>query len=128
MEDFEVVRNSKDPEHWEYCYNLPHTQNPLDKFSVKGSQFQRPLLEFSGACSGCGETPYVKLLSQLFGKRLIMANSSGCSSVWSGVSGYSPFAKNDKGQGPAWGRSLFEDTAEYAYGMRIATDKRRQQL
>ena len=128
MEEFETVKKSTAPEQWEYCYNLPHPQNPLEKFTVKGSQFEKPLLEFSGACSGCGETSYVKLLSQLYGDRLVTANSSGCSSVWSGVAGYSPFAVNDEGQGPAWGRSLFEDTAEYAYGMRVATDKRRQQL
>merc|ERR1712056_120451 len=96
--------------------------------TVKGSQFQLPLLEFSGACSGCGETPYVKLLTQMFGDRMVIANSSGCSSVWGGSYGLSPFKKNAQGQGPAWARSLFEDTAEYGLGMALSSQQRRSKL
>merc|ERR1712050_95040 len=100
----------------------------MDKNTVKGSQFQDPLMEFSGACSGCGETPYVKLLTQMFGHRMVIANSSGCSSVWGGSYGLSPFKKNRFGQGPAWARSLFEDTAEYGLGMALASQQRRERL
>merc|ERR1719224_268977 len=85
-------------------------------------------MEFSGACAGCGETPYVKLLTQMFGDRMVIANSSGCSSVWGGSYGRSPFIKNAKGQGPAWARSLFEDTAEYGLGMTLASQQRRDKL
>jgi pyruvate-ferredoxin/flavodoxin oxidoreductase len=85
-------------------------------------------MEFSGACSGCGETPYVKLLTQMFGDRMVIANSSGCSSVWGGSYGLSPFRKNEHGQGPAWARSLFEDTAEYGLGMALGSQQRREKL
>lgn len=116
-------------EHWEYGLNVVTIKDQLmDKFSVKGSQFRDPLMEFSGACSGCGETPYVKLLTQLFGERMVIANSSGCSSVWGGSYGLSPFKKNQHGQGPAWARSLFEDTAEYGMGMTLASQQRRDHL
>jgi len=116
-------------EHWEYSLNVVSIKDQLmDKFSVKGSQFQDPLMEFSGACSGCGETPYVKLLTQMFGDRMVIANSSGCSSVWGGSYGLSPFKKNRFGQGPAWARSLFEDTAEYGLGMALASQQRRERL
>merc|ERR1719382_2402556 len=109
-------------EHWEFSMNKLSLKSHLaDKNTVKGSQFQDPLMEFSGACSGCGETPYVKLLTQMFGDRMVIANSSGCSSVWGGSYGLSPFKKNEKGQGPAWARSLFEDTAEYGLGMALAS-------
>jgi len=116
-------------EHWEYSLNVVSIKDQLmDKYSVKGSQFQDPLMEFSGACSGCGETPYVKLLTQMFGDRMVIANSSGCSSVWGGSYGLSPFKKNRFGQGPAWARSLFEDTAEYGLGMALASQQRRERL
>ena len=116
-------------EHWEYSLNVVSTKDQLmDKYSVKGSQFQDPLMEFSGACSGCGETPYVKLLTQMFGDRMVIANSSGCSSVWGGSYGLSPFKKNRFGQGPAWARSLFEDAAEYGLGMALASEQRRERL
>jgi homodimeric pyruvate:ferredoxin (flavodoxin) oxidoreductase len=116
-------------EHWEYSLNkVSLKDNLMDRNSVKGSQFQDPLLEFSGACSGCGETPYVKLLTQMFGERMVIANSSGCSSVWGGSYGLSPFKTNKDGQGPAWARSLFEDTAEYGLGMTLASQQRREKL
>jgi sulfite reductase alpha subunit-like flavoprotein/ferredoxin len=116
-------------EHWEFSMNQVSLKNHLaDKNTVKGSQFQLPLMEFSGACSGCGETPYVKLLTQMFGERMVIANSSGCSSVWGGSYGLSPFRKNEHGQGPAWARSLFEDTAEYGLGMSLGSQQRREKL
>eukprot|EP00028_Trichosphaerium_sp_Am-I-7-wt_P005760 CAMPEP_0168531048 /NCGR_PEP_ID=MMETSP0405-20121227/15134_1 /TAXON_ID=498012 /ORGANISM="Trichosphaerium sp, Strain Am-I-7 wt" /LENGTH=1322 /DNA_ID=CAMNT_0008555613 /DNA_START=110 /DNA_END=4078 /DNA_ORIENTATION=+ len=115
-------------ENWDYLTNIPVRGDLTDKNTVKGSQFQQPLMEFSGACAGCGETPYVKLATQLFGDRMIIANASGCSSVWGGTYGEHPYTVNDQGRGPAWGRSLFEDNAEYGYGMFLATKQRRQQL
>jgi len=91
-----------------------------NKFTIQGSQFLRPLLEFSGACTGCGETPYAKLITQLFGDRMLIANATGCSSIWGGSAPSMPFTTNEKGHGPAWANSLFEDNAEYAYGMRLS--------
>jgi pyruvate-ferredoxin/flavodoxin oxidoreductase len=94
----------------------------LDFSSVRGSQFLEPLFEFAGACAGCGETPYVRLLSQLFGPRLMVANATGCSSIYGGNLPTTPWAKNAEGSGPAWSNSLFEDNAEFGLGMRIAAD------
>ena len=94
--------------------------NAGDKFTVKGSQFQRPLFEFSGACAGCGETPYAKLITQLFGSRMIIANATGCSSIWGGSAPSMPYTTDANGHGPAWGNSLFEDAAEYGYGMKLS--------
>lgn len=96
--------------------------------TVKGSQFKQPLLEFSGACGGCGETPYVKLITQLFGDRMIVANATGCSSIWGGTFPTIPYTCNKDGQGPAWANSLFEDNAEYGLGMRLAVESNRKQL
>jgi pyruvate-ferredoxin/flavodoxin oxidoreductase len=96
--------------------------------TVKGSQFLKPLFEFSGACAGCGETPYVKLVSQLFGDRMIVANATGCSSIYGGSFPTIPYTKTKEGRGPAWANSLFEDNAEYGYGMRLAVDQNRGQL
>jgi pyruvate-ferredoxin/flavodoxin oxidoreductase len=96
--------------------------------TVKGSQLLRPYFEFSGACAGCGETPYVKLASQLFGDRMIIANATGCSSIYGGTFPTIPYCKNDLGQGPSWANSLFEDNAEYGFGMRLAVDFNRRQL
>ncbi len=100
----------------------------FDKYSVKGSQFQQPLLEFSGACAGCGETPYLKLATQMFGDRMIIANATGCSSIWGGSAPSIPFTTNKDGFGPAWANSLFEDNAEYGFGMVLATIQRRNKL
>jgi len=102
-----------------------------DKFkatTVKGSQFRKPLLEFSGACAGCGETPYAKLVTQLFGERMYIANATGCSSIWGGSAPACPYTVNEKGQGPAWQNSLFEDNAEFGYGMVLAQDAIRARL
>ena len=100
----------------------------LPRDTLKGSQLQQPLHEFSGACGGCGETPYVKLLTQMFGDRMVIANATGCSSIWGGSSPTSPYATNKNGHGPAWGSSLFEDAAEYGFGMVAAYNQRRAYL
>ncbi len=115
---------------WEYCVgSVSSKQNLVDiKANVKNSQFATPLFEFSGACSGCGETPYVKLISQLYGDHEMVANATGCSSIYSGSVPSTPYRANDKGHGPAWGNSLFEDFAEYGLGMKIATNKMRQRI
>ena len=96
--------------------------------SVKGSQFKQPLMEFSGACAGCGETPYVRLITQLFGDRMLIANATGCSSIWGGTFPTIPYTKNKHGYGPAWANSLFEDNAEYGFGFRLAVNANRKQL
>ena len=98
------------------------------KANVKNSQFATPLFEFSGACSGCGETPYVKLISQLFGDREMVANATGCSSIYSGSVPSTPYTKNEKGHGPAWANSLFEDFCEFGLGMELANEKLRERI
>ena len=113
-------------ESWEFARNLPQKENPLNLATVKGSQFEQPLLEYSGACSGCGETPYAKLLTQLFGDRMIIANATGCSSIWSGSAPSTPFTTNSKGHGPAWANSLFEDNAEFGFGLHLGVRKIRE--
>ena len=115
---------------WEYCVkNVKSKQNLVDiKQSPKNSQFATPLFEFSGACSGCGETPYVKLISQLFGDREIVANATGCSSIYSGSIPSTPYTTNDKGQGPAWANSLLEDFCEFGLGMTLANKKMRARI
>lgn len=118
----------KEAMNWVFAMTLKQKANPVKKLSVKGSQFNQPLLEFSGACEGCGETPYVKLLTQLYGDRMMIANATGCSSIWGGSSPVSPYTTNECGQGPAWSNSLFEDNAEYGYGMYIANLTKRQYL
>jgi len=112
----------------EFAETLPVMDDLVKRDSVKGSQFQQPLMEFSGACAGCGETPYVKVLTQLFGERMIIANATGCSSIWGAAAPSMPYCTNKNGHGPAWGNSLFEDAAEFAYGMRISTTQRRNKL
>ena len=114
-----------------YGFGLDPKPEVFEKFkesTVKGSQFKQPLLEFSGACAGCGETPYAKLATQLFGDRMYIANATGCSSIWGGSAPSMPYTVNKKGQGPSWGNSLFEDNAEYAYGMYLAQSTLRQRL
>ena len=118
----------RERENWTFAAKLPDRGYMVDKNTVKGSQFQKPLLEFSGACEGCGETPYGKLVTQLFGERMVIANASGCSTVWAGTAAFSPLGVNEIGQGPAWGRSLFEDAAEYGLGMARAIQTRRENL
>ena len=116
---------------FDYAVTTPEKQDVIDKYkitTVKGSQFKQPLLEFSGACPGCGETPYAKLITQLFGDRMYIANATGCSSIWGNSSPSTPYTFNKKGQGPAWGNSLFEDAAEYGYGMELAQKAIREGL
>src|SRR3712207_1800519 len=96
--------------------------------TVKGSQFSQPLFEFNGACPGCGETPYLKVISQMFGDRMMVSNASGCSSVYSGSAPSTPYTKNCHGEGPAWASSLFEDNAEYGFGMHIGVEALRDRL
>lgn len=114
-------------QNWDYFLSLPDIDRTrVNRSTVKGSQMLEPLFEFSGACSGCGETPYLKLLTQLFGDRMIVANATGCSSIFGGNLPTTPWAKNAQGLGPAWANSLFEDNAEFGLGIKLATDMKRQ--
>ncbi|HIQ99854.1 MAG TPA: pyruvate:ferredoxin (flavodoxin) oxidoreductase [Candidatus Scybalocola faecavium] len=113
---------------WEYSLTLSKKENPMKIDTVKGSQFEQPLLEFSGACAGCGETPYAKLITQLFGDRMYISNATGCSSIWGGSAPSMPYTTNEKGQGPAWANSLFEDNAEYGYGMYLGVKAQRERI
>ena len=113
---------------WDYAMTLSPKENVMPKESVKGSQFVQPLLEFSGACAGCGETPYAKVITQLFGDRMYIANATGCSSIWGGSAPSTPYTTNHKGHGPAWANSLFEDNAEFGFGMAMGVKKMREDL
>jgi pyruvate-ferredoxin/flavodoxin oxidoreductase len=113
---------------WDYMDTLPVRHGNTNKYSIKGSQFRRPLLEFNGACAGCGETPYVKAITQLYGDRMIIANATGCTSIWAAYAPSAAYCKNELGHGPAWANSLFEDNAEYGFGMYLATSARRDRL
>lgn len=128
MKPFEEVQAAEEA-NWEYAAALPETKalegkrnNPIF------SQYNKPLFEFSGACAGCGETPYVKVITQMFGDRMIVANATGCSSIYGGSAPTCPYTTNDKGHGPAWANSLFEDNAEYGYGMHLAMKQRREKI
>ncbi|MHC1682433.1 MAG: pyruvate:ferredoxin (flavodoxin) oxidoreductase [Clostridiaceae bacterium] len=111
---------------WDHALTLTKKANPMNKNTVKGSQFEQPLLEFSGACAGCGETPYAKLVTQLFGDRMMVANATGCSSIWGGSAPATPYTINHLGQGPAWANSLFEDNAEFGLGMYLGVKQLRE--
>ena len=113
---------------WEFAQTLPEFKGELNVKTVKDSQFKKPLFEFSGACAGCGETPYVKLITQLFGDRMIIANATGCSSIYGGSAPTCPYTTNEEGHGPAWANSLFEDNAEFGFGMNLAVQQRRAKL
>ena len=126
-----LEENLDEQKGFEYGQSLPIKEEVIAKFketTVKGSQFKQPLLEFSGACAGCGETPYAKLITQLFGDRMYIANATGCSSIWGNSSPSTPYTVNKKGQGPAWSNSLFEDAAEFGYGMSLAQQAIRTRL
>lgn len=123
--DQEIERQS---ENWEFGLTIEQKDKLLDPKSLKGSQFTRPLLEFHGACPGCGEPAYIKLLTQLFGDRMMIANATGCSSIWGGSAPAIPYSTNSKGKGPSWGNSLFEDNAEYGFGMYLAVKQIRENL
>lgn len=118
----------KEIPNWDYAVSLPVKDDLMATSTVKGSQFAQPLFEFSGACAGCGETPYMKLVTQLYGDRMLVANATGCSSIWGGSAPSTPYCKNAEGKGPAWANSLFEDNAEYGYGMALAVKTIRKQM
>ena len=115
------------PNH-KFSLELPYLNDLMSPKTVKGSQFRQPLFEFSGACPGCGETPYVKVISQLFGDRMLIANATGCSSIYGGSAPSCPYTVNQEGHGPAWANSLFEDNAEYGFGMELGVAQRREKL
>jgi pyruvate-ferredoxin/flavodoxin oxidoreductase len=115
-------------DNWEFAMTLTEKDNLMDKHNIKGSQFARPLLEFNGACPGCGETAYVKLLTQLYGDRMMIANATGCSSIWGGSAPSVPYTTNADGKGPSWANSLFEDNAEFGYGMYLGVRQIREKL
>lgn len=115
-------------QNYKFSKTIPFKINVLKRETVKGSQLYQPLFEFSGACAGCGETPYVKLLTQLFGERMTIANATGCSSIWGGSAPATPYCTNAEGEGPAYASSLFEDAAEFGYGMMLATNTRKKIL
>ncbi len=113
---------------WDFASKIPAKKDVMPADTVKGSQFKKPLFEFSGACAGCGETPYAKLVTQLFGDRMLIANATGCSSIWGASAPSSPYTTDEKGRGPAWANSLFEDNAEYGYGMVLGIKQKRNKL
>ncbi|MGB5428284.1 4Fe-4S dicluster domain-containing protein, partial [Eudoraea sp.] len=121
--DFDEVENKN----WDYFINMPdYDRTALQITNVKGSQFLEPLFEFSGACSGCGETPYIKMLTQLYGDSILIANATGCSSIYGGNLPTTPYKTNKEGRGPAWANSLFEDNAEFGFGMKLALTKKQE--
>lgn len=127
METFESQRDIE-AANWDFAMTIPVKDNLWNKYSIKGSQFCQPLLEFSGACAGCGETPYIKLLTQLFGDRMLVANATGCTSIWAAAAPSMPYTTNAAGKGPAWANSLFEDSAEFGFGLYLGTKKIRNKV
>jgi pyruvate-ferredoxin/flavodoxin oxidoreductase len=115
-------------ENWEYSQTVSIKDNLMTKTTIKGSQFAKPYLEFSGACAGCGETPYIKLVTQLFGDRMMIANATGCSSIWGASAPSMPYCKDENGRGPSWANSLFEDNAEYGLGMVLGVRQMRDKI
>lgn len=113
---------------WDYFSRIPVRSGGMNKYTLKGSQFHKPLFEFHGACAGCGETSYIKVISQLYGNRMIIANATGCSSIYGGSAPAVPWTLDEHGHGPAWANSLFEDNAEYGFGMNLAASQRRDKL
>src|SRR5207237_10435849 len=111
---------------FDFFLGLPEVDREKVRIDVKGSQLFQPLIEFSGACSGCGETPYLKLMTQLFGDRVVVANATGCSSIYGGNRSTTQWTTNADGRGPAWANSLFEDNAEFGLGFRLSLDKQRE--
>ena len=113
---------------WKYAMSIPRKDKLVDTHTVKGSQFAKPYIEFSGACAGCGETPYIKLITQLFGDRMMIANATGCSSIWGASAPSMPYCTDENGRGPAWANSLFEDNAEFGYGLFLAQKQMREKI
>jgi pyruvate-ferredoxin/flavodoxin oxidoreductase len=126
MRPFATQRSDQAP-NWDFARSIPF-RDAFKRDTVKGSQFRQALLEFSGACAGCGETPYVKVLTQLFGERMVIANATGCSSIWGASAPSAPYCVNRDGHGPAWGNSLFEDAAEFGFGINMAGTHRRDRV
>jgi pyruvate-ferredoxin/flavodoxin oxidoreductase len=122
-EEYEV-----EAKNWEFAMSVKSKGDLFDPTNLKNTQFQEPLLQFSGACAGCGETPYAKLITQLYGDRMYIANATGCSSIWGASAPATPYCKNQEGKGPAWANSLFEDNAEFGYGMALANRKIREKI
>lgn len=127
MEAIETQTEAQVP-NWNFSTTVGIKDHLMNKYSIKGSQFAQPMLEFSGACAGCGETPYLKLITQLFGERMMIANATGCSSIWGGAVPALPFCVNKEGKGPAWSNSLFEDCAEFGFGMFLGVKQIRNKL
>ena len=123
--DEQIERQAKN---WEYATTIPNKGKYFELSTVKNSQFAQPLLEFTGACPGCGETPYLKLITQLYGDRMMIANATGCTSIWTGSAPAVPYTTNEEGKGPAWANSLFEDNAEFGYGMYVGVSQLRAKL
>ncbi len=123
-----IGENFIQADNWEFAQTLAIKSNPMSKGTVKGSQFELPLFEFNSACPGCGETPYIKLVTQLFGDRMQVSNATGCSSIYSGSAPSMPYTMNSKGQGPSWGNSLFEDNAEHGLGMHYGVKQMRARI
>lgn len=130
LEMHELGTQLHEIKNWDYLTaKVSYKTDTIDRFKTfKNSQFAQPLFEFSGACAGCGETPYVKLITQLFGERMMVANATGCSSIYGGTAPFTPYRANSEGKGPAWANSLFEDNAEYGYGMAVAVTKLRKRM
>ncbi|MGN0788370.1 MAG: 4Fe-4S dicluster domain-containing protein, partial [Christensenellales bacterium] len=125
MVDLDKAIDAGEANNWNFSQTLPASDAPVKRDTVTGSQLNRPYFEFSGACAGCGETPYLKVITQMFGDRMVVANATGCSSIYGGSAPTCPYCKDENGNGPAWGNSLFEDNAEFGYGMNIAYAQRR---
>jgi pyruvate-ferredoxin/flavodoxin oxidoreductase len=123
-----IGEHMEEVDNWNYALTLSEKANPMAKETVKGSQFEQPLFEFSGACAGCGETPYVKLVTQLFGDRMQVSNATGCSSIYGGSAPSMPYTMNSRGHGPSWGNSLFEDNAEHGLGMHLGVKQMRARV
>lgn len=126
MRDYADVIHETD--NWDYSTTVKIKDKLMSKETVKGSQFAKPYIEFSGACGGCGETPYIKLVTQLFGDRMMIANATGCSSIWGASAPSMPYCKDENGRGPSWANSLFEDNAEYGFGMLMAVNQMRAKI
>ncbi len=125
MQPIDQVLANGEAANWTYADQLPASDAPIKRDTVPGSQLNRPYFEFSGACAGCGETPYLKVITQMFGDRMVVANATGCSSIYGGSAPTCPYCKDEKGHGPAWANSLFEDNAEFGYGINVAYTARR---
>lgn len=123
-----ITDEDRDQTNWNYAMTVEPKTDVVDKFSIQGSQFQEPLLEFSGACAGCGETAYAKLLTQLFGDKMYFANATGCTQAWGAAMPSIPYCTNKEGKGPAWSNSLFENNAEFSYGMALSVEQQRENV